>query len=132
MGLPNTISYSTSNGSLNHKSPIFLFMDRFEYFFSLWFGNFMGIPNPILYFPQMTFWTTKVQFPCLRTDLNNFFDDIRLIIWYLKLRLYECCHSCLFYQYSSNNNGIIRSVLKIQYIRNPIPSVQDSSLLKPH
>ena len=30
--------------------------------FFLWLGNLMGIPNPILYFPQMTLWTTKVQF----------------------------------------------------------------------
>ena len=78
-----------------------MLLDRFQYFFSfnleilwsfrfctflkwlsgpqksnfiifLWLGNLMGIPNPILYFPQMTLWTTKVQFPCLWTNLNNF------------------------------------------------------------
>ncbi len=33
----------------------------------------MGIQNPILYFPQKTFRTTKVQFRCFWTDLNIFF-----------------------------------------------------------
>ncbi len=42
----------------------------------IWLGNLMGIQNPILYFPQMTVWTTKVQFCCLWTDLNIFFSLI--------------------------------------------------------
>ena len=40
----------------------------------------MGIQNPILYFPQMTVWTTKVQFRCFWTDLNNSF------LFYLEIR----------------------------------------------
>ena len=61
MGIPNPILYFTSNDSLDHKSPISLFMDPFEYFF-LWLGTSMGIPNPILYFPSNHSLTTNVQF----------------------------------------------------------------------
>ena len=60
--------------------PISLFLDRFEYFFSLWLGNLMGIQNPILYFPQMTVRTTQIQFR-FRTDLNIFFP-FELEIWF--------------------------------------------------
>ena len=48
------------NDCQNHKSPISLFLDRFEYFFPLWFGNSMGILNPILYFTSLK-WICKKE-----------------------------------------------------------------------
>ena len=42
--------------------------------------------NPILYFPQMTVWTTKVKFRCFLTDLNNFFFFDLEIWWGFKIR----------------------------------------------
>ena len=36
----------------------------------------MGIQNPTLYFLKMTVWTTKVQFPCLWTDLTIFSSSL--------------------------------------------------------
>ena len=62
------------NESPDHKSPISLFMDRFEYFFFFDLEIWWGFKKTTLYFPQMCLLTTKVQFPCLWTDLNNSFS----------------------------------------------------------
>ena len=64
----------------------------------------MGIPNPILYFPSNHSLTTNVPFPCLWTDLNNYFFFDLEIRWGFQIRYYtfpkmtnwstEYYHSC--------------------------------------
>ena len=58
--------------SLPQKSNFLVYGPIWIIIFSLTW-KFYGIPNPILHFPQMTLWTTRVQFPCIWTDLNIFF-----------------------------------------------------------
>ena len=51
-------------------------MDQFEYFF-LDFEIRWGFQIRYFTLPKMTHWITKVQFPCLWTNLNIFFS----LIW---------------------------------------------------
>ena len=59
MGIPNPILYFPSNDSLDHKSPISCFG---PILFFLDFEIRWGFQIRYCTFPQMTNWTTKVQF----------------------------------------------------------------------
>ena len=84
----------------DHKCPIFLFMDRLQYFFSF-FDLEIRWEFQIRYctFPQMTNWTTKVQFLliCCTSLLMNV-----VILVYFIFRYKKGGDSVLSMQYTGN------------------------------
>ena len=72
MGIPNPILYFTSNDSLNHKSPISMFMDEFQHCFSF---NWKIIRDSKLDIEVYLKWLSEPQSPisCLWTNFNQIF-----------------------------------------------------------
>ena len=74
MGIPNPILYFISNDSLDHKFPISLFIDWFEYIFFLWLKIRWGFQIRYCTLLQITHWTTELQFLVYRPIWIIFFS----------------------------------------------------------